>query len=107
MVPYSARPLDLGGATRGTFKSWIIHPSYHPDSLLITHRPEISVNTSMAARTSSGFVGRPALGSKTTRTEPIVGNCPLGPVAVGLVPSLIPGTIVVKTLGSKPAVSSR
>src|SRR5262249_6242888 len=108
IVPNDAEPSERGGATGGTLRSLIIHPSYQPDSLLITNRPEHSMNTSIAARGSLTSVGRPGLGSKTTRTEPMVGNWPLAALAaVGIAPSLIPFMIAVKTLGWKWFVSSR
>jgi hypothetical protein len=48
-------------------------PRIHsPLSLLITKSPEMSVKTSMNARTSLGSVGKPGLGS--TRTAPMVGR---------------------------------
>ena len=65
----------------------------------MTKSPEISVNMSMNAPGSLGSVGKPGLGSNTTRTAPMVGRSPLGPVAVGATPSLMPGIVVVKTLG--------
>ena len=93
--------------TGATVRSWIIHPSYHPLSLLITNSPATSVNMSMNARTSLGSVGRPGLGSRTTRTEPMVGRPQSGPVAVSIAVSLTPGIRLVNGFGSKPVVSSR
>ena len=74
MVPKVAWPSDRGAATSGTVTSWISQPSYHPDSLLMTNRPEMSVNMSMNAPGSFGSVGSPGLGSTTTRTAPSVGR---------------------------------
>ncbi len=79
--------------------SRMTQPSYQPDSLLMTKSPETSVNMSRKARGSFGSVGSPGLGSRTTRMVPMVGKSPFGPVAVGLVPSFIPGIVVVKMLG--------
>src|SRR5215813_3211754 len=59
-------------------RSWIIQPSYQPLSLLITNNPEISVKMSINARGSVGSVGRPGLGSNTTRTAPTVGRPTVG-----------------------------
>ena len=88
--------------------SWIIHPSYQPLSLLMTNNGEMSVKTSMKARGSFGSVGSPGLGSSTTRTAPTVGSPQFPPVTVSCtLPSFTPGIMVVKTLGSKPVVSSK
>ena len=100
----SERGLSLIGAT---LRSWIIHPSYHPLSLLITKSPEISVKISMKASTSFGSVGKPGLGSRTTRTAPMVGRPQSGPVAVSMAVSFTPGIKLVKGFGSKPVVSNR
>src|SRR5262245_64580276 len=91
----------------GTITSWIIHPSYQPDSLLITNSPEMSVNMSTNAPGSLGSVGNPGLGSTTTRVAPRVGRSPFGPVALGATPSLMPGIVVVNTWGWKWRGSSR
>ncbi len=93
--------------TEATVKSWIIHPSYHPLSLLMTNRPEMSVKTSMKALASLGSVGSPGLGSSTMRTAPTVGRPQLAPVAVNCTLSFTPGNIFVKTFGSKPVLSSK
>src|SRR5262250_684844 len=71
IVPYGGWPPGSGAAIGGTRTSWIIQPSYQPDSLLMTKSPETSVKMSMKARTSSGSVGSPGFGSSTTRTDPI------------------------------------
>ena len=107
IVPNWAWPSGRGRATFGTTRSWVIHPSYHPLSLLITKRPEMSVNMSMNARTSFGSVGKPGFCSTTTRMAPIVGRPQLDPVAVSIAVSLTPGIRLVKTFGSNPCVSSR
>ncbi len=106
-VPKAACPSVRGAAAFGTVTSWIIQPSYQPDSLLITNRPETSVQMSMKAPGSLGSVGRPGLGSSDTRTEATVGRSPFGPVAVGATPSLRPLIVVVNWLGWKPKVPSR
>src|SRR6266516_1061705 len=106
-VPKAAWPSARGGAALGTTTSWIIQPSYQPDSLLITNRPDRSEKMSTNAPGSLGSVGRPGFGSSATRTEPIVGRSPLGPVAVGATPSLMPLTVWVNTFGWNPLVSSR
>src|SRR4029453_3661498 len=64
IVPNWACPSGLGGPTSGTTRSWIIHPSYQPDSLLMTNNPEMSVKMSMHAPGSLGPVGGPGLGSR-------------------------------------------
>jgi hypothetical protein len=73
----------------------------------MTNSPEMSVNTSMNVRTSSGSVGKPGLGSTTSRTAPMVGNPAFAPVAVSIAVSLTPRMRLVNTLGWKPCVSSR
>ena len=82
IVPNAARPPGRGGAAGGTMMSWIIYPSYQPLSLLMTNSGEMSVNTSLKARGSLGSVGSPGLGSRTTRTAPIVGSPQFPPVTV-------------------------
>ena len=106
-IPNWAWPSPRAGPTGATCRSWIIQPSYQPLSLLITNIGSMSVNTSMKARTSFGSVGRSGFGSRARRTEPIVGMPQSAPVTVSITASLIPGKIVVKTLGSNPCVSSR
>src|SRR5436309_5398394 len=71
IVANCARPSGRGGAMGGTTRSWIIHPSYQPLSLLMTNSGEMSVKMSMKARGLLGSVGGPGLGSSTTRTAPI------------------------------------
>ena len=73
----------------------------------MTNSPEMSVKTSMNARTLLGLVGKPGLGSKTSRTARMVDNPQFGPVAVSMALSLMPGKRLVKGLGSKPLVSRR
>src|SRR5688572_12804272 len=109
IVPNRARPSASGGATAGTRRSQVIHPSYQPDSLLMTNRPEMSVNMSMNARGSAGLVGRPGFGSSVMRTAPSVGRPPLAKFApVGITPlSLMPATMLVNTFGGIVVVSSR
>src|SRR6516162_6298090 len=68
---------------------------------------EMSVKTSLKARGLFGSVGSPGLGSSTRRTAPTVGKPQLAPVTVSCTWSFTPGNMVVKTLGSKPVVSSR
>src|SRR6202040_846570 len=102
MAPNCACPSGRGGATDGTVMSWIIHPSYQPLSLLMTNKGEMSVKTSLKARGLFGSVGKPGLGSKTTRTAPTVGRPQFPPVAVNCTfPSFTPGIMAVKTLGSR------
>src|SRR5262245_36497876 len=108
IVPKRAVPSGRGGAMGGTLMSLIIHPSYQPDSLLITNNPEKSMKMSINARGSLGLVGNPGFGSNVTRTAPMVGSPPFAALAaVGIAPSLIPGMVAVNTLGWKPVVSSR
>src|SRR5439155_19868347 len=95
------------GAMLGTVRSWIIHPSYQPLSLLMTNSGSMSVKTSMKVRGLLGSVGRPGFGSRTTRTVPIVGSPQLAPVTDSCTASLTPGIRVVNTFGSNPAVSRR
>src|SRR6516162_7591887 len=84
------------------------HPSYQPLSLLMTNKGEMSVKTSLKARGLFGSVGKPGLGSKTTRTAPTVGRPQFPPVAVSCTfPSFTPGIMAVKMLGSKPFMSSK
>src|SRR5262249_60084279 len=108
MVRSGGWPGGRGGATAGIVMSWIIQPSYQPLSLLMTNIGEMSVKTSMKARGSVGSVGSPGLGSRTTRTAPTVGSPQFPPVTVNwTLASLTPGIMAVKTLDSKPVVSSR
>src|SRR5437867_5206200 len=101
IVPNVAAPVpsDRGGALFGTVRSWIIHPSYQPLSLLMTNNPEISVKMSMNAPGSLGSVGKPGFGSTTNRTAATAGRPQFDPVAVFMAVSLTPGITLVNTLG--------
>src|SRR5260221_273959 len=100
IVPNCAWPSLRGVAfTLGTVRSWIIQPSYQPLSLLITNIGSMSVKMSMKARGLFGSVGSPGLGSRTTRTAPIVDIPQFAPVTVNCTWSLILGKIVVITFG--------
>src|SRR2546429_7846938 len=83
IVPTEAAPLpsDRGGAMFGTVRSWIIHPSYQPLSLLMTNSGSMSVKTSMKAFGSLGSVGKPGFGSRAAGEVPVVGRPQLGPGA--------------------------
>src|SRR5262249_47972766 len=84
------------------------HPSFIPPGFVVDHKQTGDVGEHVDGRPHIlGICRQTCFRLQNTRTEPIVGSCPLGPVAVGFVPSLMPGTIVVKTLGSKPVVSSK
>src|SRR5262245_24742501 len=100
IVAHCAVPSGRGGATGGTRTSLIIHPSYQPDSLLMTNSPETSVNMSMNAPGSAGAVGGPGFGHIPARDAPMVGRPPLAALAaVGMAVSLIPGILAVNTFG--------
>src|SRR6267143_787438 len=87
MVPNCALPWTAAptGATR---RSWIIHPSYQPLSLLMTNSPRMSVKTSMNALGLSGSVGRPGFGSTTSRTPPMVDRPQFAPHEVNIAVAL-------------------
>src|SRR4029077_432784 len=107
IIPNCGVPSPRSGAASGTTTSWIIQPSYQPDSLLMTKSGSMSVKTSMNEPGSFGSVGRPGFGSRASRTEPRVGVSWFAPVAVGATPSLMPTIVVVNTFGSNPVESSR
>jgi hypothetical protein len=73
IIPNCGVPSARSGPTSGTTTSWIIQPSYQPDSLLMTKSGEMSVKMSMNAPGSFGSVGNPGFGSSSRRTEPSVG----------------------------------